>query len=280
VLRGKELSYNNLLDLDGAWRAATGFATAGAGHASAEGAAVAVVKHSSPCGLACADEASQAVRAAIDCDPVSAFGGIIATNRPVDENFVKQLGDIFLECLAAPDFSDGALRALSSRKNLRLLQMHPGAPETGEYRSIQGGMLWQERDHGQIDEKIWKVVTRRAPSDAELESLRFAWIACQHVRSNAIVLAQGLATVGIGGGQPNRVDSVRIALQRAGERSKGAVLASDAFFPFADSLQVAAEAGITAVIQPGGSVRDQESIDFADQQGLAMIFTGRRHFRH
>ena len=276
VLRGKELSYNNLLDLDGAWRAANGFAAAAGDHA----AAVAVVKHLSPCGLACADDAASAVRAAIDSDPISAFGGIIATNRTVDEGFVKELGPLFLECLAAPDFTDEALRALAPRKNLRLLQMHPLPPEIGEYRSVHGGLLWQERDPGHIDDSQWKVVTERVPSLAERDSLRFAWIACQHVRSNAIVLARGRSTVGIGGGQPNRVDSVRIALQRAGERSRGAILASDAFFPFADSLQAAAEAGVTAVIQPGGSIRDQESIELANQKGLAMIFTGRRHFRH
>ena len=270
VLGGKELSYNNLLDLDAAWRAVEGFKQPTA----------VVIKHVSPCGIASADQLEQAVRSAIDCDPISAFGGIIAANRSIDEKFVDQLGDLFLECLAAPDFTELARQALNRRKNLRLLKMGPLAAEAGEFRSVRGGLLWQERDTGEMDESQWRVATERQPGEAELECLRFAWQACQHVRSNAIVLARAGSTVGIGGGQPNRVDSLRIAIERAGERTRGAVLASDAFFPFADSVELAAAAGITAIIQPGGSVRDQESIDLANARGLAMVFTGRRHFRH
>jgi phosphoribosylaminoimidazolecarboxamide formyltransferase/IMP cyclohydrolase len=271
VLQGKALSYNNLLDLDAAWRAALSF----------ERPAVAIVKHLSPCGIACADSLAAAFPAALACDPVSAFGGVIASNRPCEAGFAAALGDLFVECIAAPGFSPQALEILSGRKNLRLVDMPGLALSPGfELRSVNGGVLAQSPDLGDPPGAEWRVVSARQPTEDELAALRFAWKACQHVKSNAIVFAQGEATVGIGGGQPNRVDCVRIAAARAGERARGAVMASDAFFPFPDSIEEAARAGVTAVVSPGGSLRDEQAIAAADAHGLAMIFTGVRHFRH
>ncbi len=272
LLQGKALSYNNLLDLDAAWRAAVSF----------DRPTVCIVKHLSPCGIASADTLGDAFAPALASDPVSAFGGVVAVNRLFDANIAGGLGNLFLECIAAPGFSAESLEILNSRKNLRLVAM----PDTRveplfEYRSVNQGMLSQSVDLGDPPgTPDWKVVTQRAPEAAEWESLRFAWKACQHVKSNAIVLVQGQGTVGIGGGQPNRVDCVRIAVQRAGDRSKGAVMASDAFFPFPDSVEEAARAGIAAIVEPGGSVRDSESIAAANLYGIAMVFTGVRHFRH
>jgi phosphoribosylaminoimidazolecarboxamide formyltransferase/IMP cyclohydrolase len=272
VLQGKALSYNNLLDLDAAWRAAVAF----------ERPTVCIVKHLSPCGIASADSLTQAFGPALASDPISAFGGVIATNRAFDAEVASALGDLFVECIVAPGFSPEALTLLSSHKNLRLVSMSNTKVEPlVEIRSINQGMLQQSVDLGDPPEApAWKVVTRRAPDENEIAALRFAWKACQQVKSNAIVLAQGQATVGIGGGQPNRVDCVRIAVQRAGDRAAGAVMASDAFFPFPDSVDEAARAGITAIVEPGGSIRDAESIAAADAQGIAMVFTGVRHFRH
>jgi phosphoribosylaminoimidazolecarboxamide formyltransferase/IMP cyclohydrolase len=280
LLQGKALSYNNLLDLDAAWRAALGF----------EEPAAVVVKHLSPCGLATARTAAEAVPAAIASDPVSAFGSVIAANRPVDAAFADNLGDLFVECLIAPDFTPQALEHFGRQKNLRLLQAPvESAPATNgaqpvEYRSVGGGLLRQEVDLGDPPDTAWQVVTERQPTEAEWRSLRFAWLAVQPVKSNAIVFAAGdgslQATVGIGGGQPNRLDCVRIASERAGERAPGAVMASDAFFPFPDGLEAAAQAGVTAVIQPGGSIRDEQVIAAANAAGMAMVFTGVRHFRH
>lgn len=270
LLQGKELSYNNLLDLDAAWRASRGF-----------GQPVAVVvKHLCPCGAALGDTGAQALQLAVEADRLSAFGGIVATNVPFDAAMAESLDDLFLECIAAPSFPQEARELLSRRKNLRLLEIPAGHEPSDEFRSLQGGMLWQQRDEGEIFEEEWKVVSRRRPSEAELRALRFNWKMVQHVRSNAIVVGLERQTLGIGGGQTNRVDAVRQALERAGERARGAVLASDAFFPFADSLELCAAAGIRAVIQPGGSVRDADSIAAADQHDIAMVFTGRRHFRH
>ncbi|MBN2086402.1 MAG: bifunctional phosphoribosylaminoimidazolecarboxamide formyltransferase/IMP cyclohydrolase [Anaerolineales bacterium] len=272
VLQGKELSYTNLLDMDAAWRTAVGF----------ERPTVAIVKHVSPCGVACASELPDAFRGALASDPVSAYGGVVAANRPVDEATVKAMGNLFIECIIAPGFSAGAREELARRKNCRLLEMPDTVIEPAfEFRSVTRGVLMQDSDFG--DPALtpeWKVVSRRTPSAEEMKDLRFAWKACQFVRSNAIVFAHSEATVGIGGGQPNRVDCVRIAAQRAGEKAQGAVMASDAFFPFPDSVQVAAEAGITAVIHPGGSVRDAEAIAAADAAGMAMVVTGVRHFKH
>lgn len=271
VLQGKALSYNNLLDLDAAWRAAVSF----------EDPTICIVKHLSPCGIATAGELGEAFIKALASDPVSAFGGVVAANRLCDEDTANALGDLFVECIAAPGFSRGALDLLASRKNLRLVSMPDVKVEPPyELRSVNQGILRQTVDLGDPSGTQWRVVTSRQPSQDEWSALRFAWNACQHVKSNAIVFARGGATVGIGGGQPNRVDCVRIAAQRAGERARGAVMASDAFFPFPDSVEEAAKAGITAIIAPGGSLRDAEAIAAAEANQIAMVFTGVRHFRH
>jgi phosphoribosylaminoimidazolecarboxamide formyltransferase/IMP cyclohydrolase len=272
VLQGKELSYTNLIDLDSAWRAAISF----------ERPTIAIVKHISPCGIASAETLAEAFRGALASDPVSAFGSIVGANRIIDEEMVKATGNLFIECIVAPGFAPAARELLAKRKNCRLLEISDTAIEPKfELRSIARGLLVQDYDFGDppgIPE--WKVVTKRAPTSEEWVGLRFAWKVCRFVTSNAIVFARGEATIGIGGGQPNRVDCVRIAAQRAGEKAEGAVMASDAFFPFPDSVQVAAEAGIAAAIHPGGSVRDAESIAAADAAGMAMVVTGVRHFRH
>jgi phosphoribosylaminoimidazolecarboxamide formyltransferase/IMP cyclohydrolase len=272
VLQGKELSYNNLLDLDAAWKAAVAF----------EKPSICIVKHLSPCGLASAPNLAQAFQAAFACDRVSAFGGVVASNRPFDGATAEALGDLFVECIAAPGFTPEARAALAKRKNCRLVDMPDLSLEPRfELRSITRGLLRQDLDIGDPDGSgAWSVVSHRQPTEAEWLALRFAWKACQHVKSNAIVLARGEATVGIGGGQPNRVDCVRIAVQRAGEKARGAVMASDAFFPFPDSVEVAARAGVTAVVHPGGSVRDADSLAAADAAAMAMVVTGVRHFRH
>jgi len=276
LLQGKPLSYNNLLDLDGAWRAALSFPEP----------AVVVVKHNSPCGVATAPSVERAVGQAIASDPVSAFGGVIACNREINAAFIEGLGDLFVECIAAPGFSHEALARLAERQGLRALQVPTTAAlERHELRSVVGGFLRQSVDRGDPpDTPEWRVVSRRQPTEDELADLRFAWQACQYVKSNAILLArsqeQARFTVGIGGGQPNRVDCVRIAGERAGARAQGAVLASDAFFPFPDGVQAAAALGVTAIVQPGGALRDEQVIAAADAHGLAMVFTGVRHFRH
>jgi phosphoribosylaminoimidazolecarboxamide formyltransferase/IMP cyclohydrolase len=276
LLQGKPLSYNNLLDLDAAWRAVVAF----------HDPAVVVVKHNSPCGVAVASLAEGALGPAIASDPVSAFGSVIACNREIDAAFVKGLQDLFVECIVAPGFTAEALAGFVQRKSLRLLQMPDLELATSfELRSIVGGYLWQTLDRGDPPEaSAWKVVTQRSPTDQEVADLEFAWRACQYVKSNAVVLAgsdQDLRfTVGIGGGQPNRVDCVRIAGERAGERARGSVLASDAFFPFPDGVESAAALGVTAIVQPGGASRDEEVIAAADRYDMAMLFTGVRHFRH
>jgi phosphoribosylaminoimidazolecarboxamide formyltransferase/IMP cyclohydrolase len=268
LLQGKPLSYNNLLDLDAAWRAAVAF----------ERPTIAIIKHLSPCGVASAGTLAEAFPPALAGDPVSAFGGVIAANQPFDGETARALGDLFVEAIAAPAFTDEAREVLSARQECRLLEMSPAVPEEMDVRGIRGGFVLQERDKG--DKAEWKVVTRRAPTEGEIKALRFAWRAVAHVKSNAILLAQSEAAVGIGGGLPSRVDAVRLAVAKAGERAQGAVLASDAFFPFPDGVEVAARAGVTAVVQPGGSVRDRQVIEAADQLELAMCFTGVRHFRH
>ena len=281
VLAGKELSYNNYLDLSAALECVKEF----------DACAAVVVKHVNPCGVALGPDARTAYLRARDADPTSAFGGIVALNRPVDRACAEALAETFLECVIAPRFESDALKALESKKNLRLLELEslelrPSEWRRGglELRSVTGGLLAQTRDAVDDDPAAWKVVTRRAPTAAELRTLAFAWKVVRHLRSNAISLAReeaaGLVTVGAGMGQTNRVDAVKHAAARAGDRAKGAVLASDAFFPFPDGLVAAADAGVTAVAQPGGSVRDAEVIAAADARGLAMVFTGRRHFRH
>ncbi|HWR12582.1 MAG TPA: bifunctional phosphoribosylaminoimidazolecarboxamide formyltransferase/IMP cyclohydrolase [Rectinemataceae bacterium] len=274
VLQGKELSYNNILDLDAAWHAVNRF----------QRPAIVVVKHLSPCGIAEAESADEAalhevLERAIACDPISAYGGVIAANSIFTADCVRSLGKLFAECVAAPGFDDEALELLAKKKNLRLVIPGKGT-QRSEIRTVLGGFLRQDVDAGDPEEIQWRAVSKRAPTEIELRDLRFAWKACMSVKSNAIVFAKGGATVGIGGGQPNRVDSVRIAAQRAGGKAAGSVLASDAFFPFPDSVEEAAKAGITAIAHPGGSIRDPESLEAADRAGIAMVLVGVRHFRH
>jgi phosphoribosylaminoimidazolecarboxamide formyltransferase/IMP cyclohydrolase len=273
-LQGKELSYNNLVDLEAAWAMPQEFSAP----------AVAIIKHTNPSGLAAADTLLDAYRLAFACDPVSAYGSIIAANREVDLPFVQEFGKLFVEVLAAPGYTADALAWLAShKKNCRVMLARRGArpcAPTLVLRSVAGGLLAQTADDRGVDESTWQVVTQRQPTAAERRSLAFAWLAAKHVKSNAIVFVQGTATVGVGAGQMNRVDSVYLAARRAGERAQGAVLGSDAFIPFEDSVEAAAAAGVTAIIQPGGSLRDAEAIAAADRAGLAMVFTGERHFRH
>ena len=271
---GKELSFNNLVDVDAALDAVREF----------DGPAAVVVKHTNPCGVAAAATLADAYRGARDADPVSAFGGIVALNREVDEATARLLAETFLECVVAPGFSAGALELLRTKKNLRLLGTHgwlgPSHAALAAKR-VGGGLVVQDRDAtagGEVTRG--QIVSKRSPTATELESLEFAWRVCKHVKSNAIVLAQGLATVGVGAGQMSRVVSVQIACEKAGEKTRGSVLASDAYFPFADGLETAARAGITAVAQPGGSKNDPQVIAAADAASVAMVFTGVRHFRH
>jgi phosphoribosylaminoimidazolecarboxamide formyltransferase/IMP cyclohydrolase len=268
LLQGKPLSYNNLLDLDAAWRACAGF----------QRPTIAIIKHLGPCGLASADTITAAFPLALAGDPVSAFGSVIAANRAFDSATVRALGDLYVEAIAAPAFTAEAQQTLAARKGCRLVAIEQAEPDQFEMRSIRGGLLMQDPDPG--DQAEWQVVTQRAPTPGEKRSLRFAWQAVAHVKSNGILVAQGEAAVGIGGGLPSRVDAVRLALAKAGERAQGAVLASDAFFPFPDGVEIAASNGVTAIVQPGGSVRDQQVIETADRHGLAMCLTGVRHFRH
>ncbi|TQF79972.1 bifunctional phosphoribosylaminoimidazolecarboxamide formyltransferase/IMP cyclohydrolase [Elioraea sp. Yellowstone] len=282
-VQGKELSYNNINDTDAAYECVAEF----------DAPAIVIVKHANPCGVATAHDLATAWERALRCDPVSAFGGIVAANRPLDEATAERIAAIFTEVVIAPDASDAAKAVFARRKNLRLLLAHglpdPAAPGT-TVRSVGGGLLAQTRDAGRVTRETLKVVTRRAPTEAELADLVFAFQVAKHVKSNAIVYAKDGATVGIGAGQMSRVDAARIAAWKAAEAARaanlpgtlaeGSVVASDAFFPFADGLIAAAEAGATAVIQPGGSMRDAEVIAAADARGLAMVFTGMRHFRH
>jgi phosphoribosylaminoimidazolecarboxamide formyltransferase/IMP cyclohydrolase len=277
-LNGKELSYNNLLDLDAALGVARSLPVPG----------VAVLKHNNPCGAATGATVGEATRKAWDGDPVSAFGSILGFNTPVDAAAAKCLAEPgkFVEAIVAPDFTPEALEVLTTKPkwkaNVRLLKVGPLQPGAGalELRAIDGGYLAQGADDLPDDEPQWEVVTETRPTDAQLAELRFAWAACRHVKSNAIVLSRDNALVGVGAGQMSRVDSVEIAIKKAAERTQGSVLASDAFFPFDDSIHTAAAAGVTALIQPGGSIRDKEVIAACNQHGLAMVFTGVRHFRH
>jgi len=276
-LHGKELSYNNILDLDSALNLVREFA----------GPAAVVVKHNNPCGAATASSLTDAFRQAWDGDPLSAFGGIIAFNRPVDADTASALMDPkakrFVECVIAPDFEPRALDALRKwKENVRLLRTGEltGGPEGLDYRRVDGGLLVQSRDTGADNPDTWKVPTARKPTEAEFFGLHFAWLVCKHVKSNAIVLASGTQVVGVGAGQMSRVVSVDIAAKKAGDRAEGSVLASDAFFPFPDNVELAAAAGVTAIIQPGGSVKDADSVAACDKHGIAMLFTGVRHFRH
>jgi phosphoribosylaminoimidazolecarboxamide formyltransferase/IMP cyclohydrolase len=278
TMHGKELSYNNLLDLDSALNLVREFGKP----------AAAVIKHNNPCGAAVASTLEEAFRKAYEGDPLSAFGSVIALNREVDEATAIQITEPnrFVECVIAPDFNPTAFEVLTTRptwkKNVRLLKTGPlESPADGlDYRRVDGGLLVQARDRGADNPKTWKTVTKRQPDADELADLSFAWLVCKHVKSNAIVLAAGGKVLGVGAGQMSRVDSVQIAVQKAGDAVSGSVMASDAFFPFRDNIDAAAKAGVRAVVQPGGSVRDQESIDACDEFGMAMVFTGMRHFRH
>jgi phosphoribosylaminoimidazolecarboxamide formyltransferase/IMP cyclohydrolase len=272
--QGKPLSYNNILDA----AAATNLAR------DLRGAGCVIVKHANPCGVAEADDLLAAWEGALATDPVSAFGGVVALTGPIDAPLAERLTSIFLEVVAAPDVSADARDILARKPNLRvLLDPGLGAPPVAgmELRSAGGALLLTEADVAQDDPSAWKVATRRAPSNEEREALELAWRVCRHVKSNAIVLVSGRAVVGVGAGQMSRVDSARLALAKAGaERATGAVCASDAFYPFADALEVCAAAGVTAFVQPGGSQRDVEVIAAADAAGAAMLLTGVRHFRH
>lgn len=270
-LHGKELSYNNILDLNAALELVREF----------EEPAAVVIKHTNPCGAALGSTLAEAYRKAFEGDPVSAFGGIVALNREVDGETAAALVEIFLEAVIAPAFSLEALEVLKQKKNLRLLATGPLEPWNGlEMRRVGGGLLVQEADRAIIGEEKPRVVTRREPTPEEMNELLFAFKVVKYVKSNAIVVSKERQVLGVGAGQMNRVGAARIALAHAGEKARGAVLASDAFFPFPDTVEEAARAGITAIIQPGGSVRDEESIEAADAHGIAMVFTGMRHFRH
>ncbi|MDP3967590.1 MAG: bifunctional phosphoribosylaminoimidazolecarboxamide formyltransferase/IMP cyclohydrolase [Nocardioides sp.] len=279
-LHGKEMSYNNYLDADAARRAAFDF----------DEPAVAIIKHANPCGIAVGADVAEAHRNAHACDPVSAFGGVIATNVPVSKAMAEQVADVFTEVVVAPGYEAGALEVLTTKKNIRVLEAKSLPRGSVEIRKISGGLLVQERDAvdavvdgdgpGGDDPTTWTLVTGNPASDEQLADLAFAWRACRSVKSNAILLASGGASVGVGMGQVNRVDSCKLAVTRAGERAAGSVAASDAFFPFPDGPQILIDAGVSAIVQPGGSVRDAEVVAACEAAGVTMYLTGARHFFH
>ena len=276
-LHGKDMSYNNYVDADAARRAAYDF----------DRPAVAIIKHANPCGIAVGADVAEAHRKAHACDPLSAFGGVIATNVAVSRQMAEQVAEIFTEVVVAPGYEDGAVEILSKKKNIRLLQCEPAQRGGVEMRSVSGGLLLQARDAvdaevdgGGDDPTMWKLAAGEPASEEVLSDLAFAWRACRAVKSNAILLASGGASVGVGMGQVNRVDSARLAVSRAGERAVGSVAASDAFFPFPDGLQILLDGGVRAVVQPGGSVRDEEVVEAARAAGVTLYLTGTRHFFH
>jgi phosphoribosylaminoimidazolecarboxamide formyltransferase / IMP cyclohydrolase len=273
-IQGKELSYNNLVDLDAAWALVTEFHRPG----------VAIIKHNNPCGAAEQDSLVDAYLKALACDPISAFGGVIAINRKLDAATAEELAKLFVECIVAPGFEPAALEKFATKKNLRLLEMQRGeALHEMDMKRISGGMLVQDPDQHELSEAELKIVTERAPTSEEMRGLMFGWKVCKHVKSNAIVFARDGQTVGVGAGQMSRVDSVKIAVIKAATAKlslAGSVVASDAFFPFPDGVEEAGKAGATAVIQPGGSKGDGEVIAMANKYGMAMVFSGVRHFRH
>ena len=285
-IQGKELSYNNINDTDAAYELVAEFDPK-------ESAAVAIIKHANPCGVATAESLLEAYEKALSADPVSAFGGVVALNRKLDAASARKIVEIFTEVIIAPDADDEALSIIAAKKNLRLMLAgslpDPRAPSL-TMRTVAGGFLAQDRDRGVLGEEALKIVTKRSPTASEMADLKFAWAVAKHVKSNAIVYAKDGATVGIGAGQMSRVDAARLAARKAEEaaemagwpepRTRGSVVASDAYFPFADGLIATIEAGATAVIQPGGSVRDGDVIAVADEADVAMVFTGMRHFRH
>ncbi len=268
---GKELSYLNLYDTEAAWRLVNDLG---------EGPAAVIVKHANPCGVALAGDITSAYQQAHECDPVSAFGGIVALNRRVPKSLAEALAPVFTEVVVAPGFDDDALEVLLTKKNLRVLTALPPAPAGLDVRQVDGGLLVQQPDVVSLDRTGWQVVSKGAPTDAQWVDLLLGWRVVAAVSSNAIVVTNGGAAVGIGAGQQNRLDSARIAVEKAGSRSLGGACASDAFFPFRDGLDAVAAAGVAAVIEPGGSVRDAEVIAAADEHGIALVFTGQRHFRH
>ena len=275
-LWGKELSFNNILDADAAWGAATDFAAP----------TVAIIKHTNSCGLASHEDIAEAYRRAFSGDPVAAFGGVVATNRPVTLAMAKEAKPVFYEIVIAPEYEPEALELLKKKKNLRILiaEIPPGygkaEPGYLDFRRVKGGLLVQESDSVPETKVNLKTVTKRAPTEVELSDLLFAWRAAKHIKSNAIVLAKDKTLVGMGAGQPSRIIAAQIAKEKAGEKARGSVLASDAMFPFPDVVEAAAAAGVTAIVQPGGSIRDEDSIKAADNHNIAMVFTGERHFRH
>jgi phosphoribosylaminoimidazolecarboxamide formyltransferase / IMP cyclohydrolase len=268
---GKELSYLNLYDTEAAWRLV---------HDLGDGPAVAIIKHANPCGAALAADIETAYTRAHECDPVSAFGGIVAANRPVSLAMAEALAPIFTEVVVAPGYESGALEALTAKKNLRVLEAEAPGRQRFDLRSIDAGLLVQEPDRFISRRADWRVATKAQPTDDQWRDLELAWRVCAWVKSNAITFVKDAQAVGIGAGQQNRVDSVRIAARKADGRAQGGACASDAFFPFRDNIDELAAAGIGAVVQPGGSLRDEEVINAADEHGLAMVFTGERHFRH
>ena len=282
-LQGKELSYNNLLDLESALSTVLEFGYSEKDDIKTDGFASVILKHNNPCGASIGNSTSEAFLNALECDSVSAFGGIVAFNSNVDSKTAINLKDIFLECVVAPSFDAEALEILKIKKNLRILKLSkdqlPKKNQTST-KSIMGGLLVQETDDSEEKTESWISVTKKNPSPQKKLDLNFAWKICKHVKSNAIVIAKDQKTIGIGAGQMNRVGAAKIALKAAGKLCSDAVLASDGFFPFADTVELANEFGITAIIQPGGSLRDQESIDVCNSKGISMIFTQKRHFLH
>ena len=268
-LQGKELSYNNIVDLQAAWDLAQEF----------DEPVVAIIKHTNPCGTAAAPTLSEAYLRALECDPVSAFGGVIGVNRPIDRETATEMAKLFLEVIAAPGFDQAAREIFANKKNLRLVEVVP-VEQKWVLKNVSGGVLLQDNDMRPLTDSDLKVVSERKPTDAEMRDLLFAWKVCKHVKSNAILYARSGQTTGVGAGQMSRVDSARIGAMKSVLGIKGSVAASDAFFPFPDGVEVIAEAGATAIIQPGGSLRDPEVTETANRLGLAMIFTGVRHFRH
>ncbi len=275
-LGGKELSFNNILDADAAWGVATDFSAP----------TVAIIKHTNPCGLASYDDIVEAYRRALTGDPVAAFGGIVASNRAINRATAEEIAKTFYEIVIAPEYETEALKLLQHKKNLRILvaELPPGygkaEPSYLDFRRVKGGFLVQSSDSLPEDSVSLKTVTKREPTKAEIEDLLFAWRAVKHVKSNAIVLAKDKTLLGMGAGQPSRIISAQIAKEKAGDKTRGSVLASDAMFPFPDVVEAAAAAGVTAIIQPGGSIRDEDSIKASDKHNIAMVFTGIRHFRH
>ncbi len=269
-LAGKELSYLNVLDADAAWSLVNQFSAP----------AAVVIKHANPCGLAVADDIESAYTRAHDCDPLSAFGGIVGLNRAMTEATADALLETFTEVVVAPEFESGALEKLRTKKNLRVMRARAPFGDGWSLRGVDGSVLLQDRDKPSADTSQWRVVGNTTPTDAQWRDAAIAWVTCAAVSSNAIVLVRDAMAVGIGAGQQNRVGSARLACQRAGERARGSVAASDAFFPFRDGPEVLAAAGVSMIVQPGGSQRDDESITAADEFGIAMVFTGTRHFRH